>query len=209
MGTVFRSPVFWSIAPLTAFSSGAFLAIHGLWIKPWLRDVAGLGQQESSQLLFSMTLSVISGYFLLGIFTERLSLFFNMRPISVGVFGMILFSLAQFSLAFGWASSPKLLVIILGFLGTSNILTYAGLVQIFPKNLSGRVSTILNVQVFMGAFIIQWCIGEIIELWSLTETGYDPTSYRVAFSALALLQVSGFVWFFISQLLIKRKLYAS
>ena len=209
MVKVFRSPIFWSIAPLTAISSGAFLAIHGLWIKPWLRDVADLGEQESSQLLFSMTLSVILGYFLLGIFTERLSRFFNMRPISVGVFGMILFSLAQFSLVFGWASSPMLLVIMLGFLGTSNILTYAGLVQIFPKNLSGRVSTILNVQVFMVAFIIQWGIGEIIELWSLTETGYDPTSYRVAISALVLLQVSGLVWFFISQLFIKRKMYVS
>ena len=209
MGTVFHSQFFWSIAPLTAISSGAFLAIHGLWIKPWLRDVADLGEEESSQLLFMMTLSVITGYFLLGIFTERLSRFFDMRPISVGVFGMFLFSLAQFSLAFGWASSPILLVIMIGFLGTSHILTYAGLAQIFPKSYSGRVSTILNVQAFLGAFIIQWGIGEIIELWSLTEKGYDPASYRVAISALAFLQVSGLVWFFISQRLIKSKLGAS
>ena len=209
MGTVFRSPVFWSIAPLTALSSGAFLAIHGLWIKPWLRDVADLGEQESSQLLFSMTLSVIMGYFLLGIFAERLSRFFNMRPISVGVFGMILFSLAQFSLAFGWVSSPMLLVSLLGFLGTSNILIYAGLFQIFPKSYSGRVSTILNVQVFMGAFLIQWGIGEIIELWSVSEKGYDPASYSFAIGGLALLQVVGLVWFFISQFYIKNKLQAA
>jgi len=209
MVKVFRSPVFWSIAPLTAISSGAFLAIHGLWIKPWLRDVAELGEQESSQLLFSMTLSVIMGYFLLGIFTERLSRFFNMRPISVGVFGMILFSLSQFSLAFGWVSSPMLLVSLLGFLGTSNILIYAGLFQIFPKNYSGRVSTILNVQVFMGAFIIQWGIGEIIELWSVSEKGYDPASYSFAIGGLALLQVVGLVWFFISQFYIKNKLQAA
>lgn len=206
MVKVFRSPVFWSIAPLTTISSGAFLAIHGLWIKPWLRDVADLGEQESSQLLFSMTLSVIMGYFLLGIFAERLSRFFNMRPISVGVFGMILFSLSQFSLAFGWVSSPILLVSLLGFLGTSNILIYAGLFQIFPKNYSGRVSTILNVQVFMGAFIIQWGIGEIIELWSVSEKGYDPASYSFAIGGLALLQVVGLVWFFISQFYIKNKL---
>ena len=209
MVKVFRSPVFWSIAPLTAISSGAFLAIHGLWIKPWLRDVADLGEQESSQLLFSMTLSVIMGYFLLGIFTERLSRFFNMRPISVGVFGMILFSLSQFSLAFGWVSSPMLLVTLLGFLGTSNILIYAGLFQIFPKSYSGRVSTILNVQVFMGAFIIQWGIGEIIELWSVSEKGYDPASYSFAIGGLALLQVVGLVWFFISQFYIKNKLQAA
>ncbi len=209
MVKVFRSPIFWSIAPLTAISSGAFLAIHGLWIKPWLRDVADLGEQESSQLLFSMTLSVIVGYFLLGIFTERLSRFFNMRPISVGVFGMILFSLAQFSLAFGWVSSPMLLVSLIGFLGTSNILIYAGLFQIFPKSYSGRVSTILNVQVFMGAFIIQWGIGEIIELWSVSEKGYDPASYSFAIGGLALLQVVGLVWFFISQFYIKNKLQAA
>ena len=209
MVKVFRSPVFWSIAPLTALSSGAFLAIHGLWIKPWLRDVADLGEQESSQLLFSMTLSVIMGYFLLGIFTERLSRFFNMRPISVGVFGMILFSISQFSLAFGWVSSPMLLVLLLGFLGSSNILIYAGLFQIFPKSYSGRVSTILNVQVFMGAFLIQWGIGEIIELWSVSEKGYDPASYSFAIGGLALLQVVGLVWFFISQYYIKNKLQAA
>ena len=208
MGTVFRSPVFWGIAPLTALSSGAFLAIHGLWIKPWLRDVADLGEQESSQLLFLMTLSVIMGYFMLGIFTERLSHLFNMRPISVGVFGMSLFSLSQFSLAFGWVSSPMLLVLLLGFLGTSNILIYAGLFQIFPKSYSGRVSTILNVQVFMGAFLIQWGIGEIIELWSVSEKGYDPASYSFAIGGLAFLQGVGLVWFFISQLSIKRKLGA-
>ncbi len=209
MGNVFYSPFFWSIAPLTAISSGAFLAIHGLWIKPWLRDVADLGEQESSQLLFSMTLSVITGYFLLGIFTERLSRFFNMRPISVGVFGMILFSISQFSLAFGWVSSPILLVLLLGFLGTSNILIYAGLFQIFPKKYSGRVSTILNVQVFLGAFLIQWGIGGIIELWSVSEKGYDPASYSFAIGGLALLQVVGLVWFFISQFYIKNKLQAA
>ena len=148
------------------------------------------------------------GYFLLGIFTERLSRFFSMRPISVGVFGMILFSLSQFSLAFGWVSSPMLLVLLLGFLGTSNILIYAGLFQIFPKSYSGRVSAILNVQVFMGAFIIQWGIGEIIELWSVSEKGYDPASYSFAIGGLALLQVVGLVWFFISQFYIKNKLQA-
>ncbi len=209
MGMIFWSPVFWSIAPLTALSSGAFLAIHGLWIKPWLRDVAGLVDKESSQLLFMMTLSVITGYFILGILTERLSKIFDMRPIAVGIFGMILFFLVQFFLIFGWTSSPLLLVIMLGFLGTSNILIYSGIVQFFPKNYSGRVITILNVQVFLGAFIIQWGIGLIIEFLSLSETGYDPLSYRIAFSVLVLLQFFGLVWFFVSQFLIKSKLDVS
>jgi len=205
MGQIFRSPVFWSIAPLTALSNGAFLAIHGLWIKPWLRDVASLGEGDTTQLLFAMTLAIIVGYFSLGIFSERLSQLFDIGPITVGVFGMTLFLTAQFSMAYGWATSPLLLVVIFGFLGSSCILTFAGLAQIFPKKYSGRVSTILNVQVFMGAFIIQWGIGAIIELWPTTEIGYDPASYQVAIGVLVLMQAAGLVWYLISQQLIKKQ----
>ena len=205
MGQIFRNPVFWSIVPLTALSNGSFLAIHGLWIKPWLRDVAILGEGDTTQLLFAMTLAIIAGYFSLGIFSERLSQLFDIRPITVGVFGMTLFLTAQFSMAYGWATSPLLLVVFFGFLGSSCILTFAGLAQIFPKKYSGRVSTILNVQVFMGAFIIQWGIGAIIELWPTTEIGYDPASYQVAIGVLVLMQAAGLVWYLLSQQLIKKQ----
>jgi len=205
MGQIFRNPVFWSIVPLTALSNGSFLAIHGLWIKPWLRDVASLGEGDATQLLFAMTLAIIVGYFSLGIFTERISQLFDIGPITVGVFGMTLFLTTQFSMAYGWATSPLLLVVIFGFLGSSCILTFAGLAQIFPKKYSGRVSTILNVQVFMGAFIIQWGIGAIIELWPTTEIGYDPASYQVAIGVLVLMQAAGLVWYLLSQQLIKKQ----
>jgi len=204
MGIIFRSPVFWSIVPLTALSNGSFLAIHGLWIKPWLRDVASLGEGDTTQLLFAMTLAIIVGYFSLGIFSERISQLFDIGPITVGVFGMTLFLTVQFYMAYGWATSPLLLVVIFGFLGSSCILTFAGLAQIFPKKYSGRVSTILNVQVFMGAFIIQWGIGAIIELWPTTEIGYDPVSYQVAIGVLVLMQAAGLIWYFLSQQLIKK-----
>ena len=205
MGQIFRNPVFWSIVPLTALSNGSFLAIHGLWIKPWLRDVASLGEGDTTQLLFAMTLAIIVGYFSLGIFTERISQLFDIGPITVGVFGMTLFLTTQFSMAYGWATSPLLLVVIFGFLGSSCILTFAGLAQIFPKKYSGRVSTILNVQVFMGAFIIQWGVGAIIELWPTTEIGYDPASYQVAIGVLVLMQAAGLVWYLFSQQLIKKQ----
>jgi len=205
MGIIFRSPVFWSIVPLTALSNGSFLAIHGLWIKPWLRDVASLGEGDTTQLLFAMTLAIIVGYFSLGIFSERISQLFDIGPITVGVFGMTLFLTVQFYMAYGWSTSPLLLVVIFGFLGSSCILTFAGLAQIFPKKYSGRVSTILNVQVFMGAFIIQWGIGAIIELWPTTEIGYDPASYQVAIGVLVLMQAAGFVWYLLSQQLIKKQ----
>ena len=83
------------------------------------------------------------------------------------------------------------------FFATAGILPYAGLAQTFPKELSGRVSTSLNLTVFLGAFMVQWGLGEIINLWPSGETGYHPESYGVAFGSLAVLQTLGLVWFLV------------
>ena len=44
VANIFRSPVFYRIAPSSVLSQASFLAIQGLWAGPWLRDVAGLGK---------------------------------------------------------------------------------------------------------------------------------------------------------------------
>ena len=198
MGEVFRSRIFWDIAPLAAISQGANMAINGLWMKPWLRDVAGLNSDNAAQLLFVMTLAFIGGFLTLGIIAERLSQLFDIRPISISVFGMTLFLFIQGTMIFGGFGSPLILVLLLGFFGTASVLVYAGYAQIFPKYLSGRVSTILNLLVFICAFILQWGVGVIIEMWPATETGYDPESYQAAIGVLFLLQATGLIWYFLS-----------
>ena len=204
MGEVFRSRIFWDIAPLAAISQGANMAINGLWMKPWLRDVAGLNSDNAAQLLFVMTLAFIGGFLTLGIIAERLSQLFDIRPISISVWGMTLFLFIQGTMIFGGFGSPLILVLLLGFFGTASVLVYAGYAQIFPKYLSGRVSTILNLLVFICAFILQWGVGVIIEMWPATETGYDPESYQAAIGVLFLLQATGLIWYFLS-LKINRK----
>jgi predicted MFS family arabinose efflux permease len=198
MGEVFRSRIFWDIAPLAAISQGANMAINGLWMKPWLRDVAGLNSDNAAQLLFVMTLAFIGGFLTLGIIAERLSQLFDIRPISISVLGMTLFLFIQGTMIFGGFGSPLILVLLLGFFGTASVLVYAGYAQIFPNYLSGRVSTILNLLVFICAFILQWGVGVIIEMWPVTETGYDPESYQAAIGVLFLLQAMGLIWYFLS-----------
>ena len=208
MWQVFRSKIFWRIAPLAAISQGSNMAIQGLWMKPWLRDVAGISGDAAAQLLFAMILAFIAGFLTLGIIAERLSQIFDVRPIPIGVLGMSLFLFSQGAMAYGWNGNPFLLVVLLGFFGSASILVYAGYAQIFPKELSGRVSTLLNLLVFMGAFILQWGVGAIIEMWSTTESGYDPVSYQAALGVLFLLQTAGLVWYLFS-LQNTRKLHES
>ena len=205
IGQVLRSRIFWGIAPLAAISSGANMAIHGLWMKPWLRDVTGLSADNAAQLLFAMTLTVIGGFLTLGIIAERLSQLFDVHLMSISVFGMTIFLFIQGTMIYGGIGSPLILVILLGFFGTASVLVYAGYAKIFPKNLSGRVSTFLNLLVFIGAFILQWGIGAIIELWPPTDNGYDPESYQSAFGFLVILQAAGLMWYLFSKKIYRKQ----
>ncbi|MCH8506744.1 MAG: hypothetical protein LAT50_20875, partial [Ectothiorhodospiraceae bacterium] len=59
-----------------------------------------------------------------------------------------------------------------------------------------RVTTALNLMVFLGAFGVQWGIGLVIQFWELPGgVGYDPAGYRVAFLLVSVLQVAAFLWF--------------
>ena len=193
--TVLTSRPFLAIAPLVMFSQSAQMAIQGLWAKPWLRDVAGLDEAECANHLMWMMAAMMAGFFLLGLLSERLYQARKISPVTVGVSAMSVFIVLQLLMALGWTAQPMLLMTAFSFFATAGILPYAGLSQIFPKALSGRVSTSLNLTVFLGAFAVQWGLGEIISLWPPQGKGYAPESYGAAFGSLAVLQLFGLLWF--------------
>ena len=193
--TVLTSRPFLAIAPLVMFSQSAQMAIQGLWAKPWLRDVAGLDEAECANHLMWMMAAMMAGFFLLGLLSERLYQARKISPVTVGVSAMAVFIVLQLLMALGWTAQPMLLMTAFSFFATAGILPYAGLSQIFPKALSGRVSTSLNLTVFLGAFAVQWGLGEIISLWPTEGKGYAPESYGAAFGSLAVLQLFGLLWF--------------
>jgi len=195
--TVLTSRPFLAIAPLVMFSQSAQMAIQGLWAKPWLRDVAGLDEAECANHLMWMMAAMMAGFFLIGLLSERLYHARKISPVNVGVSAMSVFIVLQLLMALGWTAQPMLLMTAFSFFATAGILPYAGLSQIFPKDLSGRVSTSLNLTVFLGAFAVQWGLGEIISLWPTEGKGYAPESYGAAFGSLAVLQLFGLLWFIV------------
>jgi hypothetical protein len=60
------------------------------------------------------------------------------------------------------------------------------------------VVTGLNVFTFGGAFLGQWGMGEIINLWPTPAAGgYAAEGYQAAFAVMAVLQVLSLVWFLV------------
>lgn len=195
---VFTSLEFWRIAPLTTLSQAAFLAIQGLWAGPWLKDVAGLDRSEVANVLFWVAVAMIAGFIALGSLAERL----NRSGISVlttAVTGMTLFLAMQLLVLFAPVSWTRCLWLLFGFFGTSGIIAYAALSQHFPVQLSGRVTTAINLLVFIAAFAAQWAVGAVIGLWPVNaDGGYALAGYRTGFAGMLGAQVLALIWFFIA-----------
>lgn len=194
---IFTSRKFWRTAPLTTMSQAAFLAIQGLWAGPWLSHVAGLERTEVAGLLFWIAVAMIAGFITLGSITEQL----NKRGISVAttaVTGMTLFMVVQLLLIFGSTSWYVPVWLAFGFLGTSGIIAYSALSQSFPVQLSGRVTTAVNLLVFVAAFAGQWAIGGIIDIFTRDATTLSPQGFAVGFFLMLLLEFLGFLYYILA-----------
>ncbi len=191
---VFKSIKFWQIAPLTTLSQASYLSLQGLWAGPWLRDIAQLSRPEIARILSFSAMAMITGYITLGFVAEKL----NKKGFDVlytAIIGMSLFIGTQALIIFNTGSSAKYLWIAFGFFGTSGILSYTALSSSFPKELSGRVTTGINLMVFIAAFILQWAIGAVINLWEISSSGnYHVDGYKTAFLIILALQISGLAW---------------
>ncbi len=193
--TVFTSPLFWRIAPLTVASQASFLSIQGLWSGPWLRDVAGLDRGGVADTLLLVAAAMVAGFILLGALAERVGRW-GLSPLAVGVGGMTAFMVVQVLTTLQWTGAVVPLWLLFGFFGTTGIIPYAGLSQRFPPQLAGRVNTGLNLLVFVAAFAGQWGIGAIIDLWpETTAGGYAPPAYQAAFGTMLGIQVLGLAWY--------------
>ena len=195
---VFTNRTFWTIAPWAVAAQAAYLSIVGLWSGPWLRDIAHYDRMAVANTLMGVSIAMIVGYFAFGALAERLALR-GIQPMTVAAAGMLTFILVQCLLVSQWTALTLPLWLLFGLCGTACILPYAALTQSFPKHLSGRANTGLNLMVFIAAFIAQWVIGLIINLWPLTPSGgYNPSGYSTGFGLILALQIAAAIWYFLS-----------
>ena len=115
------------------------------------------------------------------------------------LWGIIIFILIEMALITGEQDSIVLLWSIFAFFGTSGSVIYAALSQHFDVYLLGRVSTMLNLLIFLCAFLMQWLVGVIINLFPNADEGsFAIIGYFTAFAVILILQLLGLIWFWVS-----------
>jgi predicted MFS family arabinose efflux permease len=190
---VFNHRHFWRVAPLAAVTQGGFIAFQGLWIGPWLTRVTGLSNSQAAQSMFWISLVLMIGYFLLGVVTRRVAKAKGdeERIMQIGL--AITLVLTAWQVFMGIHSSLWLWLIQALFLA-SGIMTYSICNRAFPKRLTGRSSTALNLLIFVGAFLIQWGIGLGIDCFMFAGLS-EVNSFRATMTLLLCLMTLSWFWF--------------
>jgi len=191
---VFRSARFWWLCPLAATTTGSFMAIQGLWSVPWLMEIDGYTRAAAASHLLVMGIAIVVGYFGLGLFATRLAqrgvgarhLFAIGFALSIGALALITSRLLPFT---------YLTWVLYGFGSAVNVLAFTVLGEGFPRDLTARANTALNLLMFAGSFGMQWGIGVFIDAARVSLGTDTAGGLRLAFAVVVAFNVAAYAWF--------------
>lgn len=164
-----------------------FLTIGGLWAGPYLRDVHGLSNTQSSLVLLAMMLALYVGYMAYG----PMDRIFNTRKWVVlgGVAGMLLCLLPI-------AILPKLplpvavpLLVVFAFCSPFFVTLAAHCRGFVPVHRVGRAISCINVMGLVSVFVLQVATGLLIEGVDGTDWEAVANGYRLVFATVAMVLV--------------------
>jgi predicted MFS family arabinose efflux permease len=198
VAAVFRDGSFWRIAVVSMTVQATFLSVHGLWIAPWLHDVAGLPRGVVANYLFLIAIAMTAGFAFFGAAADRFEAA-GWGAARLFALGAIASTAGLALVALGVTSGALAIWLAIGFTGPASALAYAMLSRRFPLQQAGRVNTALNFLMFIAAFVTQWGIGAVINLWPAVDGRYPLAAYRAALGACVLMQAMAIAWLLASR----------
>jgi MFS family permease len=190
---IFAEAAFWRIVLPFVVCHAGYLALQGLWLGPWLYDVAGLSRQAVGQYLFVTAFAYTLGSLFFGVTSDRLA--------AAGVSRLTMFKLGMavsvalfWLLAAGTTQGLTGLLFAYGFTTISASLAYALLPPAFAPEMTGRVTTASNVLMFAVSFLFQWGVGAVLRFYPAEGAQYAPQGYSTALTVLAVLQLAVLLW---------------
>lgn len=195
LGGLLRDPAFLRLGICVGASQCAAVALQTLWIAIWLRDVAGYGPAQVARGLLAVNVAMIVGYLAFGraadVWQRRGR---SVLPLLAG--GVAASSLSLGAIILGAHLLALWCVFVAG--GTAVVLAYSILARRYPREMSGRANTAVNVAGFVGMFSGQWGIGVVLDLWPQSgpglNAGYAPEGYPWALGMVWAVQLAGLAW---------------
>lgn len=192
--SVFGNPRFWWLSPVAAIGMGSFMAVQGLWSVPWLIEVDGYSREVAARHLLLLGIVILGGYLGLGLFATRLArrglaarhLFAAGFALNISALALIATRALPFTYLM-WA--------LYGLGSAVNVLGFTVLSEGFPRALTARVNTALNLLMFSGSFLSQWGIGLVVDAARAALSTDVAGGLRLAFALALALDLAAYAWF--------------
>ncbi len=206
--TILGDRVFWKIAPLVTTVQGSYIGIQTLWAGPWFRNVAQLDREDAAFHLMIMAVAFLVGTITTGVIADWLTRR-GFDLLTVMNCFILLFFMSQIAIISELTSLKMLIWFVFGATGVGAIIAYPWMSGYFGMELSGRSNTAMNLLLFLFAFLVQYLIGEIIDLFPLSASGsYAPRGFQVSFGVFLIIQMTAFTWYLIDRPSYKSKDFA-
>ena len=190
---VFARGYFWRIVLPLVISHATYQALQGLWLGPWLADVARLERPAVANMLLATAFAYTLGAVFFGTAGDRMARI-GLSRMTVYKLGLSVALVAFAGIWLDVQAGRLTIVLVYGFSVISAALAYALLTPRFPPEMTGRVITASNLLMFGASFACQWGIGAVLKQYPVTDGRYAPEGYAAAFGILALAQFAALAW---------------
>lgn len=199
--SIFGNPFFRRMAILGAVNLGSFSALQTLWAGPWMVSVLGMDTQQSANVLFLFNLCLMLCYLVVGWWAPRHVSYGSgtgLPALRVVLTGLTLALVVQ-ALIIGVATPWSWVFwLLLAVCMTVTTLTQTSVSLHFPPASAGRANSAFNLMQFTGAFIVQWGIGVLADLFAAGGAS-APNAMRMAFAVCMAAQTLALITFLFSQ----------
>ena len=193
LGRILARPLFWRIVLPFVVTHGAYQALQGLWLGPWLVDVAGFGREAASWYLLVTAAVYAVGSIAFGTFADRLA-GWGISRLALYKWGLVASFAAFVCIALDLALPRAGVLAVYGFTVMSGALVFALVAPLFPPEMSGRAITATNFAMFGASFACQWGIGAVLRGFPVVDGRYAGEGYAAALAAIAVLQAAALAW---------------
>ena len=192
---IWNNDFFKSLVPMGFFNYGGLFAIQTLWAGPWMVKVSGYTPEQSANGLFIIYFSLLISFLSWGYLVPKISKNVS-DAIKLLKFGV---PLNLIVLAFIIYLGPKAGAYHWAFFAVSSVflsLTQPAVGMAFSLSNAGKALTSFNLLLFVGAFVLQWVIGILID-YSMSLGFSEIIGFKVAMMFFLITSFFSYLFFLI------------
>lgn len=190
---ILTHPYMIRVIPTTLFFSGGFTALHSLWAGPWMTDVLGMNPIEAGNALLIFNMALLASYVAMSFaspWMEKRKFVLEKQS----VIGLFWFSGFLWLIILWQDPSAWWCWVVMTIGIPSVVVLQTQTALLFPRQVAGRVLTTFNLVMFVGAFLLQWGIGLVVDLFQSFGM-LRASALASAFSIMAVLQLLSLAWY--------------